>query len=172
MIARIFSLQGRWIVLVLWILGGTTPAAPGQTPLPGGTASVAGKRFEIRLLPGFTHRPLQGIDSIVGKIVKKDGLEIQYEMGGIPAPGAFRLGGHFVNQALQLPARDRLWLREQNAGGRKVHVAYSRKHRLIVSTASLTEGVNFAAVAKTPGDVADVLLMVLTLVEQKPRPDK
>ena len=82
------------------------------------------------------------------------------------------MGGHFVNQALQLPEKDRLWLKEQNAGGRKVHVAYSKELLLIISTASPTEGVNFHAVAKTPGEVADVLLMVLTLAEQKPKRDK
>lgn len=161
--ARTFPASGGAIVLVLLPLAMLTPAAAGQTPLPGG--------FEIRLLPGFTHQPLKGIDSIVGKIVKKDGLQIQYEMGRIPQ-GGLRLGGDFVNQALQLPEQDRLWLKEQVAGGRKVHVAYSKDQRLIISSASSTEGVNFTAAAKTPGEVADLLLMVLTLAEQKPKRDK
>lgn len=150
-------------VRVLACLLAVTPAS-GQTPLPGG--------FEIRLLPGFTHEPLRGIDSIVGRIAKKDGLQIQYEMGAIPAPGAPRFGGSYVNQALQIPEKDRLWSKEQTAAGRKVTVVYSKENLLVVSTASATEGVNFHAVAKTPGEVADVLLMTLTLTEPKPRRDK
>jgi hypothetical protein len=163
MMARTFQVYGGGITLVLLLFGMTTPPASGQTLLPGG--------FEIRLLPGFTHEPLQGIDSIVGRIAKKDGVQIQYEMGRIPQ-GTLRLGGDFVNQALQLPEKERLWLKEQIAGGRKVHVAYSKEQRLIVSTASATEGVNFTAVARTPSEVADVLLMVLTFAEQKPIRDK
>jgi hypothetical protein len=70
------------------------------------------------------------------------------------------------------PEKDRLWLKEQSAGGRKVHVAYSKDNRLIVSSASSTEGVNFTTVAKTPGDVADVLLMTLTFGGQKAKGEK
>jgi hypothetical protein len=151
-------------VLVVFILGLTTSAVSGQTPLPG--------RFEIRLLPGYTHEPLKGIDSIVGKIVKQDGLEILYEMGPIPKKGAPVEGGSFVNQALQLPEGKRLWLKEQTVGGRKFHVAYGQDQRLRVSTTSATQGVNFTAEAKTPADLADVLLMVLTFAEQEPKRDK
>lgn len=163
MIARTLLMHGLGSVLLLLILGMMTPATFGQTPLPGG--------FEIRLLPGFTYEPKQGFDSIVGEIAKKDGLKIQFEMGRIPA-GGLRLGGDFVNQALQLPEKDRQWLKEQTAGGRKIHVAYSKEQLLIITTASKTEGVNFTAVAKSPGEVAEVLLMVLTLAEKKPKPDK
>lgn len=148
------------IVLVVVLLGMSTPAASGQTPIQGG--------FEIRLLPGFAHEPLQGIDSIVGKIGKKDGLQIQYEIGNIPK-GGLATGGSFVNQALRVPEKDRVWLKEQDAGGRKIHVAYTKENHLIISSASTKEGVNFHCVAKTSGEVADVLLMVLTFAEQKPK---
>ncbi len=164
MIARTLLVGGSGSLLSLLLLGAMTPASFGQTPLPGG--------FEISLLPGFTYEPKQGFDSIVGEIAKKDGLKIQFEMGRIPA-GGLRLGGDFVNQALHLPEKDRQWLKEQTAaGGRKIHVAYSKEQLLIVTTASKTEGVNFTAVAKSPGDVAEVLLMVLTLAEKKPKADK
>ena len=161
---RRFLIYGVETAIVLWMLGATAATAVGQTPLPNG--------FEIRLLPGFTHEPLQGIDSIVGRLASKDGRQIQYEMGGIPAPGALRLGGHFVNQAQQLPEKDRLWLKEQIVGGRKVHVAYSKTNTLVISSASATEGVNFHTIAKDPGEVADALLMVFTLAEKKPKPGK
>ena len=164
MITRTFLVYGGGIVLVLLTLGVTTTVTYGETPLQGG--------FEISLLSGYIHEPLQGIDSIVGRIGKKDGLQIQYEMGGIPAPGGLRLGGHFVNQALQVPEKNRLWIKEQKTGGRTVHVAYSKDNRLVVSSASTTEGINFHALAKTPGDIADVLLMVLTVTQQKAKQSK
>jgi hypothetical protein len=161
---RAFQGYGRGLVFALLMLGVTTPGASGQTPLPRG--------LEITLLPGYTHQPLKGIDSIVGAIVKKDGLRINYTMGPIPAEGGRRTSGHFANAALSIPEKDRLWLKEQNAGGRKVYAVFSEEYGLIVSTVSATEGVNFTAMAKTPGEVADVLLMALTLAEQKPKQDK
>lgn len=159
-----FLVFGLVTAFVLLMLGITPSTAVGQTPLPNG--------FEIRLLPGFTHEPLQGFDSIVGRLAGKDGRQIQYEMGGIPAPGAPRVGGHFVNQAQQVPENDRLWLKEQIVGGRKVHVTYSKTNSLIISSASATEGVNFHTTAKDPGEIADALLMVFTLSEKKPKPGK
>ena len=55
----------------------------------------------------------------------------------------------------------------QTVGGRKMHVAYCKDHQLIISTATATEGVNFIAAAKTSEDVADLLLMAITLAQQK-----
>lgn len=149
---------------IVFVLLGLSTIASGQTQLPGG--------FEIKLLPGFTYEKRQGFDSIVGTIAKADGLKIAFEMGRIPVPGGLLVGGSFVNQAQRLPAKDRVWLKEQEVGGRKVHAAYSKDQRLIVTSASRTEGVNFDTVAKTPEEIADVLLMVLTLAEQKPKQDK
>jgi len=143
-------------LLTLSLLTLLPTAVNAQTPLPRG--------FEIDLLPGFKHQPLQGIDSIVGKIVGPDGLEIMYDIGPIPKKGAPIVGGSYNNQALQeLPEGDRLWLKEQTVGGRKFHIAYRKDQRLVISTASENDGVNFSAQAKDPGEVADVLLMVLTL---------
>jgi hypothetical protein len=115
-------------------------------------------------LPGYTHQPLQGIDSLVGKIAKKGGMTIQYGMGPVPK-GGLALGGSFVNQAARLP--DRLWLKELTVGGRKVHAAYSKTQQLIISSASESDGINFVGTAKTTEDVADALLMVLSLTPQK-----
>ena len=63
------------LVFALACLLTTVATAAGETPLPGGLA--------IELLPGYTHQELQGIDSTVGKLVKKDGLTISYEIGGV-----------------------------------------------------------------------------------------
>ena len=39
----------------------------------------------IRLLPGYTHTPMRGIDSVLGRIVKLGGPVISYELGGFRA---------------------------------------------------------------------------------------
>jgi hypothetical protein len=162
--AQTFLVNGRGIVLVLLMLGMTTTAASGQTPLQND--------LEISLLPGYTHKPLQGICNAVGEIVKKDGLRIEYSMGPIPQAGEAETSSCFVNFALQLPKEERLWLKELNSGGRKVHVVYGKDNILRISTTSMTEGVYFSATAKTPDEVADVLLMVLTLEKQNKPEDK
>ena len=139
----------------------TSAAALGQTPLGGG--------FEITLPPGFTHKPLQGIDSTVGKVVSKDGMEIMYEIGLVLAKGGLAFGGSYSNRAAGMPEGQRAWLKEQTVGGLKFTVAYSKDQRLTVSAASTKQSINFSTLAKTPAEVADVLLTTLALVEQKPK---
>jgi hypothetical protein len=133
-----------------------TPAI-GETPFPSG--------LTIELLPDYTHQPLQGIDSIVGKVAKKNGTSIQYEIGGAVKPGAPRFGGSYTNYAQQMPAEQREWLKEHKVGGRKVSVAYGKDQRLVVSTEFEKVGINFTAVAKTPEEIADVLMMALSVAE-------
>ncbi len=134
-------------------------AANKPTALPSG--------LEITLQPGFAYVPRQGFDSIVGGIEKKDGLKISFEMGAIPPPGAPRFGGSFSNYATRVPEKDRQWLKEMDANGRKVHIAYGKDQMLIATSATEKEGVNFHATAKSPEEVADVLLMVLSLQKAK-----
>jgi len=128
--------------------------AHAQTVIPGG--------FEINLLPGFKHEPLQGIDSIVGKIAGKE-LTIMYEIGPVPKEGAPLFGGSYINQAIRLPEGGRQWLRHQVVGKQAFDIAYGKDGRLIISTTAGEHGMNLHASPKTPSDVADVLLMVLTL---------
>jgi hypothetical protein len=134
-------------------------AAAAQTALPGG--------LQITLQPGYAYVPKQGFDSVVGVLEKKDGLQIMFEMGNIPAPGAPRFGGSYVNQAQQMREIQREWLKEFEAGGRKISVAYSKQQQLTVSTSTDKEGGNFSAIAKTPAEVADVLIMAVTLGQAK-----
>ena len=138
--------------------------ASAQTALPGG--------LQITLQPGYAYVPKQGFDSVVGVLEKKDGLTIMFEMGSIPAPGAPRFGGSFANQAQQMRDIQREWLKEFEAGGRKISVAYSKDKQITVSTMTDKEGVNFSAIAKTPADLADVLIMALTLGPQKAKAEK
>lgn len=147
--------------------GAQMQSADAQVAANKPTALPAG--LEITLQPGFTYVPRQGFDSIVGGIEKKDGLKISFEMGAIPPPGAPRFGGSFANYATRVPEKERQWLKEMDSNGRKVHVAYGNDQMLIVTSATEKEGVNFHATAKTPEEIADVLLMVLSLAPQKPK---
>lgn len=153
------GVSGTLLMLVL-----SSPAAFGQTALPGG--------LEVTLLPGYKYEPKQGFDSIVGVLEKKEGLTITFEIGHNPPPGAPRFGGSFTNQALQLREADRLWLKEQTVGGRKFHLAYSKEQYLTITSATEKQGINFSVLAKTPEDIADAILMALSLTEAKPKAAK
>ena len=76
----------------------------------------------MQLQPGYKHRPLQGIDSIVGEIVKEDGLRIMYEIGSIPKPGGFRLGGQFSDRPKLAPKEQVRWYREHGVSQTYTHL--------------------------------------------------
>ncbi|QDU30335.1 hypothetical protein ETAA8_54630 [Anatilimnocola aggregata] len=148
----------------LALVGGlllTLAAVPAwaQTALPGG--------FEITLLPGYAYEPKQGFDSVVGVIEKKGGLKINFEMGNVPPPGAPVFGGSLVNQALRVRENDRQWLKETTIGGRQIFVAHGKNDHLVVTSTTAKEGINFHTEAKTPADIAEVLLMTLSFREGK-----
>ena len=117
----------------------------------------------IRLLPGYKHEALQGFDSIVGRIVKQDGLTISYEIGGIPI-GNLRLGGSFTDRPKLTPKANLKWYREQTVNGQPVHIAYLKDNTLLVSYPKTipNKGINFHAKVKSTEEMADVLLMLLT----------
>lgn len=103
----------------------------------------------IRLLRGYKHETLQGIDSRVGRISRKDGVTIEYDIGP--------LAGNYATSILN---DDRAWSREQTVASDTVQIVMTKKNVLHVS---FKKGpANFWATAVTPADVADVLLMALT----------
>lgn len=153
---------------VKWIKQGMHEVRIGQVDLgeadPGETTSLWNE-FAIRLLPGFKNVQEQGIDSLPGKLVHTNGREIQYDIGRYYPPGAPRTGGAFENQALKLAAGNRdVVVKQQTIGGLTFYVAQTAE-RLTISTASIPngKGINFGCSAKTPAEVADALLMVLSL---------
>lgn len=92
-----------------------------------GPTMAADARIDgMRLLPGFTHQPLQGFDSIGGKIGNKDGLQINYDIGGIPKPGGLRLGCQFSDRPKLTPKKLVRWYREQVVNQQPVHLAYRK----------------------------------------------
>jgi len=117
----------------------------------------------IQLLPGYKHEKLQGIDSVVGRIVNPKGLTIHYDIGGIPK-GAIRFGGSFIDRPVKTPPAQLRWFKQQMVQGEPVHIAYLKNDTLLVSfPKSLPgKGINFSAKVKTPDEMADVLLMLLT----------
>ncbi|HEV2912396.1 MAG TPA: hypothetical protein VGX92_03675 [Pyrinomonadaceae bacterium] len=109
-------------------------------PAPGG----------IKLLPGYQHKTLQGIDTRVGKIWKEGGLEIKYDIGS--------LAGDYANP--KYFSKDFLWYKEQFVGGRKVRCALFKSNTLVISFPD--SSANFMAGVKSQEDIAEMLLMILT----------
>lgn len=129
-------------------------------------ALAEGNLGGMQLLPGYEHMPLQGIDSIVGKITKQGGLEIFYEIGSLPQPGGFALGGQFSDRPKNYPKDQLQAYYEQTVHGQPVHVAYTKTNQLMVSFPK--KGMNLSTTVKNPAEMAEALMMILTY----PEPDK
>jgi hypothetical protein len=114
----------------------------------------------MQLLPGYTHKPLQGIDSIVGEIVKDDGWKISYEIGHVSKPGQPMLGGGFRDRPKLMPKEKVRWYREQTVNGQSVHVAFAKDDTLLVSFPE--KGMNFRTTIRSSEQFADAILMILT----------
>lgn len=126
-----------------------------------GSAAAADERLGgMQLLAGYTHQRLQGFDSIVGKIRKKNGLQISYEIGSLPKPGGLALGGQFSDRAKKTPKNQLRWYKEQVVNGQPVHLAHRKDGYLLVSFPK--QGMNFSAKVTTPEEMIDSLLMILT----------
>lgn len=117
----------------------------------------------MKLLPGYKHQPLQGIDSIVGKVTNPKGLDIMYEIGGIPKAGAPRFGGQFSDRPKLMPKDQLRWYQEQTVNGQPVHLAHRKDDYLMVSFPK--KGMNISVKVTTPQEMAEALLMILTIPE-------
>ena len=125
-------------------------ASPAAVAAPGG----------MRLLPGYTHKPLRGIDSIVGQIVKDDGWKISYEIGRVSKPGQPMTGGGFRDRPKLTSKAKVRWYREQTVSGQSVHMALCKDNMLLVSFPE--KGMNFHATIRSFEQLADAMLMILT----------
>lgn len=143
----------RWLCLIL----GTLLLAATNA---GSTLAADARIGGMRLLPGYLHQPLQGFDSIVGKIAKKDGLQISYEIGSIPKPGGLSLGGQFSDRPKRTPKNLLRWYREQIVNGQPVHLAYRKDNILLVSYPK--KGMNLSVKISSADEMAEALLMILT----------
>ena len=135
-----------WIVSAFAVL--TLPSSyclgdEKPDPPPGG----------IRLLEGYVHETLQGKDTRVGRISKKGGITINYDIG--------KLAG---NYAVSRSKRAQ-WFREQRVATQLVQIAFSKEGTVYITFPQAAA--NFYASVKTPSEMADALLMVLTFPDKK-----
>jgi hypothetical protein len=116
----------------------------------------------MKLLPGYKHQKLQGIDSIVGQVANPKGLKIMYEIGRVPKAGQFRLGGDFIDRPKQMNDRrvPMQFYKEQVINKQPAHLAYTKDNTLMVSFPQ--KGVNFTVKVTDASEMADALLMILT----------
>jgi len=139
----------------LFLIAATSPqektAPVAVVPPPGG----------IRLLDGYHHELLHGIDSPVGRIWKEDGLEIHYDIGAMAG-----------NWADSVPEEQQVWDRRQVVAGETARIV-ERKDGMVVVTflppkqeqgsRALQDGpANFYAKVRSRGDLVDLLLTALT----------
>jgi hypothetical protein len=140
----------RPTVLAITALVLSTAASSSSTePAPGG----------IRLLPGYQHTPLRGIDSVVGDIAEMGGLTIGYDIGlnGRPPVNVARL------------AESLSWYREQRIAGRTVVCGKNKDAKTWVVA---LPGAGFYAEVRTPEEMADLLLTALTFEDGEKRPKR
>ena len=114
----------------------------------------------MKLLPGYEHIPEQGVDSIVGRIANPDGLQINYEIGNVTAPGEPRTGGSFTDRPGKSPADENRWYDEKEVGGMEVHFAYRNDDWLLVSFPE--RGMNLSVLVRDQEEMAEALSMILT----------
>ena len=104
---------------------------------------------KIELLPGYQHKRVQEIDTIVGHIWKEGGITISYDIG--------RLAGIYVLPGQKTQFK---WYREQKIDNQTVRIALTKEHQLRVTF--VEANANFIAIFQKEEDLADALLMILT----------
>src|SRR5215470_3762225 len=72
----------------------------------------------LRLLPGYEHQPLQGIDSCVGRIWKSGGVEINYDIG--------KQAGNYAECQSCGWTKGELWRKNQTVDGQKVVMVFTK----------------------------------------------
>ncbi len=137
----VFSLA--MLFLATWTSPAQTETAPGS----------------IRLLPGYRHERLSGIDSRVGKIWKQGGVEIQYDIG--------KMAGNYADCKSCGWTRGELWRRKQIVNGQEAILFFTRAKTLFVVFPD--SQANFYATINKAQDMADMLLMLLTFQKTAPR---
>jgi len=115
---------------------------------------------QIRLPDGYKHEQLQGFDSVPGRIVKKGGLQIRYDIGAIPRPGGLRLGGQFTDHAKNMPKGQRQWYKEQTVAKQPVHMALGKDD--VLRVAFPLSGINFHTKVKSKKEIDEALAIILT----------
>lgn len=111
------------------------------TPPPG----------NMRLLPGYTHKKLSGVDAAYGYI-SREGVRVDYIIGGTAGNGVNLQKGEKI-----------VWWLEQTINKRKFIVVRT-ENRIYVTFTELYA--NFIADVKNENEAMQVLLMVLTFKDE------
>jgi hypothetical protein len=117
--------------------------------------------FRIRLLPGYHHKTLQGIDTTTGQISKRHGLLIRYDLGDLPVS---------VERKIRPPRdwnRQCSWIKDDNDSSPtgdtqiscKIETDDGHKKNLGVF---FPDGASFWARVKNKRQISEMLKMVLT----------
>ena len=158
MIKKIFLLTFLVIFLTLTASAQATKTLTLPKPTPTPSEQPPG---DIELLYGYTHTRRKGIDSRVGDISKPEGMTVRYDIGDMAG----------VNPGICAYLRDCLWYKKQIINGREVWLGLSKEGQIFATFPK--ENANFYAQTKTPEDIADFLIMVLTYKVKEPiAPDK
>jgi hypothetical protein len=111
----------------------------------------------IRLIDGYRHERLQGIDSTVGRIWKEGGLEIRYDIGVFAG-----------NNAASVKPADRLWAMSQVIRGKSAEIVKAKNGFVTVTFSSDPKNkagdspANFYAKVSNEEELAALLLITMT----------
>lgn len=150
MLNNLFVLFGFLIFLTFPVFAQNTKTFVFPTPTPVPPPG------NIKLLEGYTHIKKQGIDTSVGEISKLNGITIRYDNGHL----AGRVAGRYCGSG------NCLWYKQQKINGRTVWIGLTKDERILATFPEIY--VNFYAQTKSPEDIADFLLMILTYGHDKP----
>jgi hypothetical protein len=126
------------LLVCLLSVGIGLQAQEGTVPPPG----------NMRLLPGYYHERLQGIDSIVGRIWKENGPSIFYDMGYGMSAEEFKASVPCV------------WYKEQVTNGKTVQLVLSKERVLYGFFPH--DRTSFQGKVTSEEELVEVLLMLLT----------
>lgn len=127
-------------LVLIGLLGtaGLAEAQAGGDPPPGA----------MRLLEGYQHEKLQGIDSQVGRIWKSGGPEVHYDIGALAGNHAREPDG-------------RRWSKRQAVGSNTFTLTMRTDDSLVLTFDRNTANF-FVKGVRTQEELAEILLMLLT----------
>lgn len=145
-------MKNKLLFCLLLVLPGLTLGQKSiLSPYRDETRTKAPPPGNMSLLPGYEHYKGRGIDTSVGEIVKKDGMKIWYDIG--------HMAGRVLKQTYDKKT-SQPYFKEVQVNGDTFLLTWNEAGEI---TTTFVKGyANFFAMAKTPEDFADFLLMVMT----------
>lgn len=130
--------------------GWTALSAQRSQPEPQNRAGLGG----MRLLPGYAHEYQGGLDTCTGRIWKKGGATILYDIGNLAG-----------DKARALAERSGVaWTKTQQIGGTSFQVTMLTSRYVVVTVGHVA---NFSILKATDEMLADLLLMLVTYDSEK-----